>query len=565
MGPPRFSLLSLLLLGCGPDAPLLEAPPPDPVDLRADSNRDGTVDFDVPSEDDELLGGAIVLANLDDDLVRCPRRGKDLELALCHDAADEIVNGSDDALDLAPMKTRPFPGAPDGATGEISISPAGKARLFLLGPSGWTLATRLDAEQLRAGVDLGVEALDIVRDPSWDGLLEVTFTVAAGAEELGRDQLQLRVAPVILSHHLEPVELAFVTRFGDPESRAFVNAIKPPVAEIGSGLRVFSDEDPWTQDLFENGYMSMPAPGGRQHVMRVVLRAASQREGTEDNPLRPAAAVVFSAMRGRDLAAIQHFDPGADPENDSLNSTGNFETVPPYGEHPLGRMLWGSSEQVFPDRRFTALLQAQRVQPPIHLDTSWLAVGHVDETLSFLKARTPRGWVLLVNDPAMAREMLLREHAEGRGSVQLFAGKEQARTVDEVLADTRLMAASAESAVAVGDQLAVMIRETELQPEEIVRVPFLHERTEGYSLAYQPGTVNALVLNDSQVVMADPFGPTTAGVDPFKRQLEDALRPFGYAPRFVDDWIYHLGAGEVHCGTNSQRAIPSHRWWEGGR
>ena len=33
---------------------------------------------------------------------------------------------------------------------------------------------------------------------------------------------------------------------------------------------------------------------------------------------------------------------------------------------------------------------------------------------------------------------------------------------------------------------------------------------------------------------------------------------------YIDDWlIYHLNNGEVHCGSNERRTIPSDpKWWE---
>jgi protein-arginine deiminase len=41
--------------------------------------------------------------------------------------------------------------------------------------------------------------------------------------------------------------------------------------------------------------------------------------------------------------------------------------------------------------------------------------------------------------------------------------------------------------------------------------------------------------------------------------------PDDMAIEFMDDWdLYHMGLGEVHCGSNVKRA-PSQAWWtEGG-
>ena len=49
-------------------------------------------------------------------------------------------------------------------------------------------------------------------------------------------------------------------------------------------------------------------------------------------------------------------------------------------------------------------------------------------------------------------------------------------------------------------------------------------------------------------------------------QTKDALTPHGISISWIDDWaLYHALDGEVHCGTNAARSIPSVKWWETGR
>ena len=135
------------------------------------------------------------------------------------------------------------------------------------------------------------------------------------------------------------------------------------------------------------------------------------------------------------------------------------------------------------------MIESQAVQPPLYVDTSFLLVGHVDETLSFLPVSSPRGWILLINDARLARKMLEAEVAAGRGDVKMFVGLQTygpinqlvsaERTLSEVLADTALMNQSAIAAAAVDAQLAILKAETGITDAEIVRVPFLHERVGG--------------------------------------------------------------------------------------
>ena len=222
------------------------------------------------------------------------------------------------------------------------------------------------------------------------------------------------------------------------------------------------------------------------------------------------------------------------------------------------------------------MLDAQGQQPTVYVDTSWLLVGHVDETVSFLKVNSPRGWIVLVNDPRLAKQMLEDEVAKGNGNTKMFVGQSwwddnynpvpAEVTISQVLADTDVMDESASSAAEVDAQLEILEQETGLSEDEIIRVPYLHQPVDGYSVAYQPGTVNLISISPTHVGVPDPHGPVIDGVDIFKKQLEDALTPHGISISWIDDWaLYHALDGEVHCGTNAARSIPSVKWWETGR
>jgi protein-arginine deiminase len=479
----------------------------------------------------------------------------------------------------------------------VSEKAAGFVRLFMSDETGFSTFDPADfmfnEVSLRTGLELAIEARDIVRDPAkWDGYVEVTFqvTVPQGSPfEAGTftDVVRMRVSPVMTFHHLSPAETVYVSDTDETASTQFMNGVQASLSASGGGIPIYRfpvenfDWDQWTQDFFETGYMSMPAARGMQHVIRVNYRSANLYPAQTGKMLRRAGRIVFLLL-GKDVAAVQQYDLTSDENMDSLNSFGNTETIPPYlhggVSYPLGRLLRGSVPSFYPDKSFSKMLEAQAVQPPVYVDTSWLLVGHVDETVSFLKVNSPRGWILLVNDAAMARQMLKAEQMNGNGSVQMFVGKKwidfdawprevsAAITIDAVLNDTDVMNESAAAAAEVDAQLDIIKRETGITDAEIVRVPFLHEPVDGASLAYQPATVNLLSINEHNVLAPDPFGPVIDGKDIFKTQLEDALAPYKIIVHWIDDWnLYHRYAGEVHCGTNAARAIPAEAWWESGR
>ncbi|MBB4710297.1 hypothetical protein BJ965_000179 [Streptomyces luteogriseus] len=182
------------------------------ADLRADVNRDGRVDVTGGSDSDGEDGwsverGAVYLPNLDDDTKRCPAAGpggaplSDAKLAACNDGSDTKVNGTEDAADLARIRSVPLPDLPADATGSLKIATGGThAHLFLKRAGKWILvtpATRLTAAELRSGAEFGVEATDVVRDAAkWDGRAVVRLTVTAGQKSTS-DAVTLRVAPLL--------------------------------------------------------------------------------------------------------------------------------------------------------------------------------------------------------------------------------------------------------------------------------------------------------------------------------------------------------------------------------
>jgi protein-arginine deiminase len=319
--------------------------------------------------------------------------------------------------------------------------------------------------------------------------------------------------------------------------------------------------------------MSMPGPGGTQHVIHVNLRSANY----ESNLLRTAGKVVYAQLRGKDVAGVTQYDPMHPDEMDSLNSFGNTETIPPHSfngeDYPLGRVLRGSNPQFYPDESFDRMVTAQGVQPTLFIDTEWLWVGHVDETLSFIKANTPRGWAMLLNDATLAKKMLQDAADAGYGDIPMFVGMKwwnlssAQATISEVLNDPEVMNSSAWAATEVDAQLTQLETATGITEADIVKIPFLHTSEMGYSIAYNPGTVNGIYLSDKDFGAPDPHGPIIDGQDIFKKQLEEALAPFGVKVHWIENWnLYHALNGEVHCGSNVTRAIPTETaWWESGR
>ncbi|KUJ65956.1 hypothetical protein ACZ90_41635 [Streptomyces albus subsp. albus] len=544
----------------------------------------------------------VFLPNLDDDGRRCTLRPGDLDaldtavderLAGCHDAADEVVNGPQDAKDLTPLHIRPMR-VSDQATGTLSLPSDQRPRVRIFvhrggGPVPLGADGALTAAELRSGVELAVEGRDIVRDRArWDGRITLTLSVTDHGAT-GRDRLRMHVAPVLLQHDLQPAQRVFAAAPGPGQGqpaevglsdrrpgqwRSFASSLRAATRGAGLPDRALSFtpgtsqwwRDIWRQDIAEPGYVTRPTPHGPQ-TMRILLRSANYWSSPDGRSasLRRAGRLLFRDLRGPDVGVVQQYTTDRDAGTDELlNFTGNLEALPPYPGHPHGRTLYGATAGRHPDRSFTTMLRAQGAQRPVVLDTSWLMVGHVDETVHVVRADNARGWTLAVADPRLALGLLRRVRAAGEGGQRLFAGtvERERVTVDEFLAYERRAGDNATAARHLDGQLSVLLRATGLRPAEIVRLPVLYvqlppgPQTSGGALAFSPALVNGLSLTARDFAAPDPHGPTVRGRDVFREATRERLAANGVRVHWVEDFSWaHLNGGEVHCATNALRDI----------
>lgn len=560
------------------------------LDLRVDTNRDGTID--VEGDTDELAedvwngdGGAIMLANIDDDDESCPTRGSDAELAACNDASEPGLDGDDDLLDMATVEVLPAREVPDDVSVRVEIESPGKdrSRLFFE-RDGWVEwdaeSDTLTATELRAGATFKVEGTDIPRDDRWNGDVRITATASGsfGEDAVTTDTVALRIAPLILRHHLDPAVSVYSSELGIGGDGAFTDDLVRHIddAATENGHFELPVEDQWTQDYFETAYMAMPTESGL-HVIDVYIRSANVEQDyfTGDTQLRPAGRVVFTAFRGPDRAGFSAVDYGHNSRWDTLNSFGNTETIPPHDGYPMGRIIRGTGNGYAGDADMIAVFE-QGVQDPLYVDTGWLMVSHIDETISFVKNEaSPLGWSMLVNDAAWARQMLVDLDETGQSDTTMFGGKywydfnsnrqySALASVDDVLNDPVVMASSAEAVIEIDEQVRIIQDATGLPDDQLIPIPFLHMDVDGASIAYQPGIVNGLYVDATTFIAPEPHGPIVDGKDILKDATEQELGAIGIDVKWNEDWdMYHRLSGEVHCGTNVRRAVPQDaRWWE---
>ncbi|MFI5728829.1 protein-arginine deiminase family protein [Kribbella sp. NPDC051587] len=525
----------------------------------------------------------------------------DRELAACNDAADTVVNGSQDALDLARIHTIPQPTVPKSAVGSLRISQPDRVHLFIKrGP--WELVTpetRLSTDELRRGAELGIEGRDIIRDTAqWDGSIDVTLTVAGG----GSSTVTMHEAPVLTQLNTQKLQQVITEETTEGEGNQWRDDAAAVIKKAGApgGLRQLNlSGDQWAQDIFEPAYTSIPGPGGKPQGMKLLI-------GSANDDRRVASRVIFTELAGADVGGVHVEHVPVPSENSSYDSMGNLETIPATSSYPNGRVVIGGDglehTKTGPAPEMVTLLKSQGMQDPIAMDTSWLTIGHVDEFIQFVPVPGSRlGWKAVVADPTAGLKLLGEVKKAGHGGDKLHGNlpplewpydeRIDQRTTNEFLADEQFVGTNERAADRIAANLDVLRQKVGLTEADLVRVPALYTaRSLDYGMletsirsmpdgpekdakvkelnamrdgvAEVPGTVNGLVLNAGHYIAPKPFGPVLGGKDVFADAISKAFRTIGYQVTYVNDLTStHVSEGEIHCATNTLRDSLTNRWW----
>ncbi|WP_116115817.1 protein-arginine deiminase family protein [Austwickia chelonae] len=511
------------------------------IDLRVDANRDGKVDLAGDSDKDgkeaSVTRGAVFLANVDDDSARCETNQdggiRPLgDLASCHDGADEIVNGPEDEKDLAPVRTVPKD-VPEGTTAEIWVEGAAaeRTRLFLKRGDQWSPITRKDkinAEELKKGLTMGLEGRDVLRDlKAWDGVAEIHISVTSDGRK-NDSSVKLRQAPLIAHHHLQKASSVFIgpDESGHGDAPAFKDALKKTVEAEGATLSQLVGDELRTGGLFEPMYQQLPTESGEPHTMRVMALSDQARDGS--------AAVYL--MRGQDVGVIRTGN--ADSE-ETLNSMSNYETLPPHSvgdrKFSLGRAVVGhrltkptdyprghekpkepekpadngaggggnvieepmispalhqksadedkkNEERKYEDKdprtpseSTSTFFRAQSDAEPLVLDVGFLRTGHVDEIVQVLPADTTRGWKVAIADPKAGSDLVEHLIRDGRGGQPHAKGEPESL---EQVWNPETKRHNANAAEIMAKNVDRLREALDLKDDDIVRVPVLYRLAE---------------------------------------------------------------------------------------
>lgn len=270
------------------------------------------------------------------------------------------------------------------------------------------------------------------------------------------------------------------------------------------------------QDTMEIGYTQLP---GRP-PMHVVLRA---NRAQDDYP---------ATLLGPDMGYLEVGTPRATAGGDAwVDWFGNLEASPPVPGWPLGRVYYGHNTttgmMLHPD--VVAFLEAQEVQSPFWIDTSWLTIKHVDEIITFVPAAdgSPR---MLVASPREAGVLYPAYYGPHNQGIQ--------NEIDKAIhGGTYVINGTSVDYEGVLGLLG-------LGPNAVVEIPQFY--TNGHPDWSSP--INGLYLGGAYV--AGETDIWTAERDVTQSRIE----ALGIELFWVDDAVYQHNLGNVHCATNTTRA-----------
>jgi hypothetical protein len=537
MNPARSSstvaLGALLLAGCPPVAPDVTLP-------------GGEV---LSSLSETAFPGIVGVPNLDDDNRNGTPDWRDFDIS----EDDDLATFTIPAEVLGAIRNnRPLRLTMRSGDGEVRVWQDGE---LVLGENDGDDAPRaLEFERGDEALRFGLEFRDF--------LAEAEFELAFLKNGEPQDGVRWKAlaAPLVMNQHLQPAEqvMAVEVDFGSYDNADLIAGYQEALGDDFLTVRGPDYQgDVWIQDEIEFATVS-----SAESRIDFVIDSIRDR-GLDD--------VAEDLFEGPEFIVRTWGDGWAT----SQDSFGNLEATPPVtvdGVHyPFGKVYYGDAgggAQVV--RALQDMFDEQTVQAPFELDTSWLCVGHVDEFMSWIPdPSAPRGWRLVYTDIEGAWDVL--EGMDPTTRLPLYEDGHGFDTVGEIVDDNGLRALNQDLwDDYLEPNLEILRRELDLQDEEILWLPGLFEVTSqcgGATAALIPGMANLIVANfpdePVRLFMADPFLRTDLG-DQGEDPMIDRVRSLFPAEQevyFLDDfWVYHMGLGEVHCGSNVIRT-PVEAWW----
>ncbi len=352
-------------------------PPAGKLYACADTDRNGVLDA-ADLDGRSVFAwqrGAFVLANIDDD------DGNGVP-----DVDDATATG-DDLADLASLRVE-LGADVFAAAGSVVVEVVtGAEHLRVLRFAGAEASPVVGPLAVAEVLELGIDARNFAGS-GWSGEARVVVRAySKNGEQLASDEVALRVAPLLLLPS-SAVPIAIHTATGALANSTFLTELGLVTVDAKANLLPpYATKkllEMWVQDTVELGYTQLPT----LPPMHVALRA---NRGQDSYAL---------TLRGPGMGYLEVGAPRSLPVGDeAIDGYGNLEVSPPVPGWPLGRIYYGQNTDTGATLHpaVVAFFEAQQLQAPFWVNTSWLATKHVDELLTFVLDANKKTRLLVVS------------------------------------------------------------------------------------------------------------------------------------------------------------------------
>lgn len=508
--------------------------------LYGDTNRDGIVNEadEQRPEQWSLSVGPLVLFNNDDD----DRNG-------LPDWREKGVNGAEDEKDLAIVH---FKVSPDYNGSELLISVDETARsyinLFQKTSQGWKAVDLSGSTPLEFNSDiiLGVEAKQFAHQ-NWSGLINLKASARKQGNIIATDTISMGVAPWIMSPNTAPVSEVHISDRGD--NQKIVQEVKTIVETTDAKVKVTPGATLWMQGTQEIGYVQFPNAEGLKDYP-VVLK------GNRSTEIDDYAQSLMNQNFG-------WFEMGKPRQLDVLNQWAdwynNLAVTPALPEYPLGRIYYGTADNVSLNPEIIEFLKAQKIQgEPVGIDTSWLMVRHVDEIINFIPSVSGEP-LMLIASPGEGIKLLKELAKQGYEGAAINRGLSTQTTVRATLNNQLLIQHNQNLQKQKIEPLINQLKkEFNLRTDQIIEIPALFSYS-GY--AWWPNLINSVYVN-GELLVSNPKGPLIDGQDYTQEDFKRRVAVAGINVNFLEDDYYQELQGNIYSATNTTRLGNQQPFWQ---
>jgi protein-arginine deiminase len=417
-------------------------------------------------------------------------------------------------------------------------------------------------------------------------LVYISIGVYSRERFLFSDQIIFRIAPIILTPNNLRAETIYIAELpGAQNNQLFIKDVttilhKEKIQYTILRHQKISMYHRWMQDILKFCYVT----DGTKTSYIILKGPRFSKSSVKNGDM----SYIYEYFK-----EYPHYDFFYEKEK-NLDAFGNIQVTPPiHPKYPFGRIIYGISANTSLENisySLVDLLEAQQVQKPIHLNTGWLTVGHIDEIVSFVPDPKHRlGFRILLASPRKFSQLISQLdpntvlfdnidnyyvfHKPSDDVKQRFNQKyddqnkftclykSQLKVVD-ILNWTEMINDNQEYQKIMDHNRQILISELGLIDEDFYEVPIYYwpKSLSPRAKSILPNMVNNL-YTDQFMLVPKPFGPTAKQRDIFE-QYFTTLIPQNVRIYFVRNWdAYFLLDGDINCGTNVKRHPFSKNWW----